>query len=86
MAIVGIIEEILALVQGVLQHFIDGTPSSIVVGSDYEWVLTPGSYTLSTKGAYLAGAIADIIVYGSILVDWIVQSLLGTGTIATNTP
>jgi hypothetical protein len=75
--LVQLIEEIVALAQGVLSHFVTGDAGVMVLKSDYEWSLsgfTP--FTLSTKGEYLSGAVADIVTYGAILVDWIVQAML----------
>jgi hypothetical protein len=84
MAIVSIMESIMVLVQGLLSHFVSGATSTIEMTADFEWALNPGTPELTTKGKYLSGALADIVVYGAILVDWIVQSLLGTGVQANN--
>jgi hypothetical protein len=80
MIVVGLIEEILGILNGLLAHFVTGGPPTVSLSSDYEWALGPANYTLTTKGDYLVGAVADITTYGAILVDWVVQALLGTGT------
>lgn len=67
MVIIEIIERLLALLDDFLGHFVTGSISS-------------GNYTVTTKGNYLVGAVADTITYGSILVDWISQVLLGNST------
>jgi hypothetical protein len=54
---------------------------------DFEWnLIGQEAFVTSTKGNYLAGAVADIVVYGAILVDWIVQSLLNTTVNALDVP
>jgi len=85
MILVQLIQELVALGEGILGHFVDGSAGTASVLSDYEWTLTGGTaFELSTKGKYLSGAIADIVTYGAILVDWIVQSLLNTTVDLTN--
>ena len=79
MILVALIQQIIALGQGILGHFVVGTAATVTQLGDHEWNLTGGNYAMSTKGSYLAGAVADIVTYGAILVDWIVQSLLSTG-------
>ena len=63
----------------ILGHFVSGSASSISLGPDYEWALGVGYFQTTSKGNYLVGAVADIATYGAILVDWIVQALLGNG-------
>lgn len=85
MVIVGLIEEGLAMLFGLLGHFVSVGQPYAQVTSDQEWVvagLTPQA--LTTKGNYLMGAVADIAVYGAVLVDWLIQALLGTGGMANN--
>jgi hypothetical protein len=78
MVVVGLIEEILAILNGLLSHFVQGIDSiSVTMTPDYEWTLTPASTELTSKGNFLVGAIADIATYGAILVDWLVQALIG---------
>ncbi len=87
MLVVQLVEELIALGQGILGHFVQGTAGSFTALTDYEWELTGFSqYSLSTKGNYLAGAVADIAVYGAILLDWIVQGLINTGMNANVAP
>jgi len=81
MVVVGLVEEMLGILDSLLAHFV--TPDkqmAVSLSSDYEWALSPARFTVTTKGEYLTGAIADITTYGAILVDWLVQALLGTGT------
>jgi len=84
MILVGLIQEILGILGGVLGHFVQGTVSTPVQTADHEWTMNAGAFGLTNKGNYLAGAIADIVTYGAILVDWIVQALLNTGTVTVN--
>jgi hypothetical protein len=84
MSLVGIIQEIMVLGQAILSHFVTGTAATFTATGDREWFMTGGSFSLSDKGNYLAGAVADIAVYGAILVDWIVQALLNTQIGANN--
>ncbi len=79
MVVVGLIQEVLVLLNGLLSHFVSGSVSSATLGSDYEWTLGVNSFAITTKGSYLMGAVADIVTYGAILVDWLVQALIGTG-------
>jgi len=85
MVVVGLIQELLALLNGLLNHFVSGEVSTVAVSSDYEWALSATQFVTTTKGNYLMGAVADIATYGAILVDWLVQALLGNGVNA-NTP
>ena len=79
MVVVGLIQEVLALLNSLLGHFVSGSVSSISLGPDYEWAVGVGGFRTTSKGNYLMGAVADIVTYGAILVDWIVQALLGNG-------
>ena len=77
MLIIGLLEQLIALTQGILGHFVSGNAGTATMLGDYEWTLSGfTSYHMTSKGNYLAGAVADIVTYGAILVDWIVQSLL----------
>ena len=79
MILVELLQQAIALGQGILGHFVDGSAGTAYLLGDYEWNLGDGTpFALSTKGQYLSGAIADIVTYGAILVDWIVQSMLNT--------
>jgi hypothetical protein len=87
MVVVGLVQEVLGLLNGLLGHFVN-TPAAITptLSQDYEWFIgTATPATMTTKGNYLLGAVADIATYGAILVDWIVQALLTTPT-NVNTP
>ena len=84
MQIVNIVQSLMAIVQGVLNHFVTGNASTATLRTDYEWTVDTGTFMLSNKGGYLAGAVADIVVYGAILVDWIVQSLMFNGSYQVN--
>ena len=86
MTLVQLTQEILAIVQGVLAHFVTGTASTITITSDYESVLTQGSLSLTTKGNYLAGGFADIGVYGTMALDWIIQALLNITSVSNSVP
>jgi hypothetical protein len=65
----------LGLLDSLLRHFVTGRASTPVVYADQEWTLSIGSFSLTNKGNYLVGAVADIITYGSTLVNWIIQAL-----------
>jgi len=85
MQIINILQSVLAIVQGVLNHFVSGEATSAVLSSDYEWSLSGvSSFTLETKGQYLVGAVADIVTYGAVLVDWVIQSLMFNGSYQVN--
>jgi len=78
MILVQLIQELIALGEGILGHFVSGDPGAATLLADYEWSISGQSaFVLDPKGNYLVGAVADIVVYGAILVDWIVQALLG---------
>jgi len=79
MVVVGLVQELLALLNSLLGHFVSGNISSISLAPDYEWAVGIGQFKTTSKGNYLMGAVADIAVYGAILVDWLVQALLGNG-------
>jgi len=84
MQMINIIQEIMTLVQQILVHFVTGTSSTVTQLADNEWSVTQGAFQVSQKGNYLSAAVADIAVYGAILVDWIVQALLNNGVNAYN--
>jgi hypothetical protein len=72
-------EQLLALLQGLLSHFVNLSSAVATQGTDGEWTLTGlGIPTLTAKGNSLMGAVADIIVYGATLVDFITQTLVGS--------
>jgi hypothetical protein len=78
MVVVGLVEELLAILNGLLAHFVQGIDSiAVTMTPDYEWVITPAETELTSKGNFLVGAVADIATYGAILVDWLVQALIG---------
>ena len=78
MVIVSLIEEVLALVEGLLGHFVTGVTSQVPsMSPDYEWLVYPATGHLTSKGEFLMGAVADIATYGAILVDWLVQAMVG---------
>jgi len=78
MIVVGLVEEVLALLNGLLAHYVQGIDSvGVSMTPDYEWVLTPASTQLTSKGMFLVGAVADIGTYGAILLDWLVQAMIG---------
>ena len=82
MVVVGLVEEVLGLLNGLLGHFVSAPSLSLSLNGDFEWsVLGTQVSTLTNKGNYLMGAVADIAVYGAILVDWIIQALLGNESI-----
>jgi len=85
MAIIQLIQQLIALGEGILGHFAANGVVSVSQAADHEWILTQTTpATLTVKGQYLSGAVADIVVYGAILVDWLVQALLGGGVNAYN--
>ena len=88
MVLVGLIQELLGLLNGLLGHFVSGTVSTAPsLSQDYEWYIGPTyASTLTTKGNYLTGAMADITTYGAILVDWVLQALISTGVNANSAP
>jgi len=86
MVVVGLVQELLALLNGLLSHFVTGEISSISLGPDYEWAVSVGQFETTQKGNYLMGAVADIATYGAILVDWLVQALLGNGINVNEAP
>jgi hypothetical protein len=85
MVVVGLVEEVLGLLNGLLGHFVSTPTLSLAMNGDGEWsVVGTNVSALTNKGNYLIGAVADIAVYGAILVDWVIQALLGSSQI-TNT-
>jgi hypothetical protein len=82
MVVVGLIEEVLGILFGLLAHFVNTPALNVAPQGDFEWSVTGVTVPdLTTKGNYLMGAVADIVVYGAILVDWVVQALLGANAI-----
>lgn len=78
MVLIELVQELLGLVNGLLGHFVSGTTATPALTSDYEWYVgTTVPWNLTPKGSYLMGAVADIITYGAILVDWLIQAMLG---------
>lgn len=86
MILVGLIEEILQILFALLGHFVTYTAVPPTLSADYEWNLPAQTSELTEKGNFLMGAVADIAVYGAILVDWIVQMLVGTGVQVNEAP
>lgn len=88
MVVIGLVQEILGLLNGLLGHFVTGTiQTAPALSSDYEWFVgLARPSTMTVKGNYLMGAVADIITYGAILVDWLVQALLTTPTNVNTAP
>ena len=78
MIVANLIQEVLALLGGLLGHFVN-LPSAVATqGTDGEWTLAGlGIPDLTAKGNSLMGAVADILVYGATLVDFITQTLVG---------
>jgi len=79
MVIVSNIQQMVATMSAILAHFVSGSASSVSLGPDYEWAVSVGGFKTTSKGNYVVGAVADVTTYGAILVDWIVQALLGNG-------
>ena len=78
MVVVGLVEEVLAILNGLLAHFVSGIETiSVSMTPDYEWVITPADVSMTSKGNFLVGAIADIATYGAILGDWLIQAMIG---------
>jgi hypothetical protein len=86
MTIVQLTQEFLAILQGILSHFVTGTASTITITSDYESTLTQGSLALTTKGLYLSGHLADVTLYGVIALDWIIQAMLNLTSVTNSVP
>lgn len=84
MAIIQLVQEAIALVEGILSHFVSGGGANAILANDYEWSLETSQVTLDPKGMYLSGAVADIVTYGAILVDWLIQALLSGGNVNVN--
>jgi len=78
MIVAGLVLEVLGMLNGLLAHFV-GTPVPIFTqGADGEWTATGLDVPMLTeKGNSLMGAVADILVYGATLVDFVVQTLVG---------
>jgi len=79
MVVAGLIQEVLGLLLGLLTHFVALPTASFTQGPDGEWSGTglAGVPALTAKGNSLMGAVADILVYGATLVDFITQTLVG---------
>jgi len=88
MVVVGLIQEIFGLLNGLLGHFVSGTTVTPELQTDGEWIFMGinRSYEMTLKGNYLMGAVADIVTYGAILVDWIVQAMLSFPVKANTAP
>jgi len=88
MVVIGLVQELLGLLNGLLGHFVSGTITTPPdLSADYEWFVGSAQPSaLTTKGNYLMGAVADIATYGAILVDWLVQALLTTPTNVNTAP
>jgi hypothetical protein len=81
MILAGLIEEILAILGGLLGHFVTTPATNFSQLSDGEWFAAGLTVpALTSKGNALMGAVADILVYGAILVDFITQTLVGTNS------
>jgi len=80
------IVQMVATLDAILGHFVTYTASAPTLSADFEWNLPTQTTTLTSKGHYLLGAVADIVTYGAILVDWMVQALLGNGINANSAP
>lgn len=79
MIVANLVEEVLALLGGLLVHFVNTPSAQFSQGSDGEWSASGlGVPTLTAKGNSLMGAVADILVYGATLVDFITQTLVGS--------
>jgi len=78
MILANLILEVLALLNGLLGHFVDTPGANFTQGVDGEWTAAGLSVpALTLKGNSLMGAVADIMVYGATLVDFITQVLVG---------
>lgn len=66
MVVIDLIRKLLALYDGLLGQFVTGNIAT--------------NYAITTKGNYVVGAVADMVTYGSIMWDWLVQTLLGPPT------
>jgi hypothetical protein len=87
MVIIGLVEEILGILMGLLGHFVTPSYSIPTVSADYEWfVMQATPAELTVKGNYLMGAVADIVTYGAILVDWIIQALMSNSQNVNTVP
>jgi hypothetical protein len=65
---------IMAMLQGLANHFIEGSIYFTQL-SDGEWTMH-GQVIPSAKGNMVAGALADIILYGSQMLAQIMQVLV----------
>ena len=67
----------MGLLFGLLAHFV-ATPTAVFTqGADGEWTASGLAVpSLTAKGNSLMGAVADILVYGATLVDFITQVLV----------
>jgi len=69
-----LLSEIMAILQACLSQFVEGT-QYFTMNSDYTWTLH-GQVIPNAKANLLAGAWADIILYGSQLWDQILQVMV----------
>jgi hypothetical protein len=86
MTLVQLTQEFVTILQGILSHFVTGTASSIAITSDYESVLSQGTLSLTPKGLYLTGHLADLTVYGVMALDWVVQAMLNITSVTNAVP
>lgn len=78
MVVAGLLLEVLGMLNGLLAHFVATPVPSFTQGADGEWTAAGLDVPLLTeKGNSLMGAVADIMVYGATLVDFITQTLTG---------
>jgi len=78
MVVAGLIQEILGILNGLLGHFVSTPAPTFTQQPDGEWSGANLDVALLTeKGNSLMGAVADILVYGATLVDFIMQVLVG---------
>ena len=78
MVVAGLIQEVLGILFGLLDHFVQTPAPTFTQYSDGEWSGTNLDIALLTeKGNSLMGAVADIVLYGATLVDFIMQVLVG---------
>ena len=78
MVVAGLIQEVLGILLGLLGHFVETPAPSFVQSPDGEWSGTNLDVAMMTeKGNSLMGAVADIVLYGATLVDFVLQVLVG---------
>jgi hypothetical protein len=86
MTLIQLVQEFMAILQGMLSHFVTGTASTVSITPDYESVLTQGSLSLTGKGNYLVGGFADVLLYGTMALDWIIQAMLNLTSANNSVP